>query len=258
MLFCIYLCKDKTFMKQHIIITGGSSGIGRGIAAYFYHKGWAVLITGRNIAKLQQVKSEFPGINILKYDNLSDNDQEIVDFVKTNWDRQLDILVNNAGHVELTKLEELSENSMKQMYQSHLIGPAMLTSHCVDFLSSRKGQILNISSSHGIKAYAETSAYGSAKAALNFLTKIWALELAPLGIRVNAIAPGPTETDILNAAGFTEEIIAIIHESERKAIPLQRRGKVSDIVAVATGVLDSGSTWLTGVILPVDGGLSGS
>lgn len=258
MLLYIYLYKDKKFMKQHIIITGGSSGIGRGIAEYFYRNGWAVLITGRNVAKLQQVKAELPEINILKYDNLLDSDQEILDFVRNNWNGNIDILVNNAGHVELTKLSDISEDSMQHMYQSHLIGPAMLTSHCLEFLSNRKGQILNISSSHGIKAYAETSAYGSAKAALNFLTKIWALELAPLGIRVNAIAPGPTDTDILNAAGFTDEIIAIIHESERKAIPLQRRGSVSDIVSIVTGILDSRSSWLTGVILPIDGGLSGS
>jgi NAD(P)-dependent dehydrogenase (short-subunit alcohol dehydrogenase family) len=134
----------------------------------------------------------------------------------------------------------------------------MLTAHCLDFLSDRKGQILNISSSHGITPYAETSAYGSTKAALNFLTKIWSLELASLGIRVNAIAPGPTESDILNGAGFTDDIIAVIHDSERKAIPLQRRGSVADIVSIATAILDSKTSWITGVILPVDGGLSGS
>jgi len=116
----------------------------------------------------------------------------------------------------------------------------------------RKGQILNVSSSHGIKAYSETSAYGSAKAALNFMTRIWALELAPLNIRVNAIAPGPTETDILSSAGFSQEIISVIHEAERTSIPLQRRGSVADIVTSAAALLDS--NWLTGVILPVDGG----
>jgi NAD(P)-dependent dehydrogenase (short-subunit alcohol dehydrogenase family) len=243
-------------MQKHIIITGGSSGIGKGIAEHFYNKGWGVLITGRNKEKLQQAIDQMPGIITLEYDSLLDSDQQIIDFIKNNWAGSLDILVNNAGHVELGSLKDLSDTSMKQMYQSHLIGPALLASHCIDFLSKQKGQILNISSSHGMKAYADTSAYGSAKAALNFMTKIWALELAPLGIRVNAIAPGPTETGILNSAGFSQEMISMIHDSERQAIPLQRRGAVSDIVSNATAILDSGSAWLTGVIIPVDGGLS--
>ena len=243
-------------MQKHIIITGGSSGIGLGIAEHFHKKGWQVLITGRNTKKLEQTKTQMPGIHTLEYDSLKDSDQRIIDFIIDKWDGCLDILVNNAGHVELGSLKELTSASMQNMYKSHLIGPALLASHCIDFLSKSKGQILNISSSHGIKAYSETSAYGSAKAALNFMTRIWALELAPLGIRVNAIAPGPTETGILSSAGFSQEMISIIHESERTAIPLQRRGTVSDVVSNATAILDSGTNWLTGVILPVDGGIS--
>ena len=243
-------------MNKHIIITGGSSGIGKGIAAHFYHKEWQVLVTGRDKKKLSDVKAEMPVINILEYDSLKDSDERIIDFIKNEWDASLDILINNAGHVELETLKDLSSASMENMYRSHLIAPSLLTSHCIEFLERTKGHILNISSSHGIKAYPQTTAYGSAKAGLNFLTKVWALELAPLGIRVNTIAPGPTETGILNSAGFSDEMIAIIHENEKKSIPMQRRGTINDIVVNATALLDSGSNWLTGVILSVDGGIS--
>ncbi|HEY0609535.1 MAG TPA: SDR family NAD(P)-dependent oxidoreductase, partial [Chitinophaga sp.] len=141
-------------MAQNIIITGGSSGIGKGIAKYFYEKGWQVLITGRNKVKLEQVAAEMPGIAVLQYDNLKDGDHlKIAEFVKTNWDGNLNILVNNAGHVELGELSTISQASMAAMYQSHAISPSLLTSACLDFLAAEKGQILNVTSSHGIKAY---------------------------------------------------------------------------------------------------------
>lgn len=142
------------------------------------------------------------------------------------------------------------------MYKVHLISPSLLASGCLPFLAQTRGQILNISSTLSIKAYAQSTAYGSAKAALNMLTKIWALELAPSGIRVNAIAAGPTETPILQKAGFDQVNIKAIHESETASIPLKRRGTVADIVAKAALLLNSGSDWTTGVILPADGGLS--
>lgn len=244
-------------MTQNILITGGSSGIDKGIAFYFYNKGWQVLITGRDQKKLDEVKIEMPGINTVIYDNLKDDGQsDIIQFIEDKWAGKLNILVNNAGHVELGALVDISRKSLENMYKSHLISPSLLASACIPFLAKTKGQILNISSSVGIKAYAETTAYGSAKAALNMITKIWALELAPKGIRVNAIAPGPTDTGILKSAGFDEENIRAIHESEKAAIPLKRRGLVADIVAKAALLLNSGSDWTTGVILPADGGVS--
>jgi NAD(P)-dependent dehydrogenase (short-subunit alcohol dehydrogenase family) len=244
-------------MQKNILITGGSSGIGEGIARHFFNKGWQVMVTGRNKDRLSNLKKEMPGLHIMEYDNQKDNQEtNLIDFVRTQWDSKLDVLVNNAGHVALGELKNITEESMQNMYRAHLIAPALLSSGCIDFLAATKGQILNVTSSHGIKPYAQISAYGSAKAAANMLTKIWALELAPLGIRVNAIAPGPTETGILSTAGFSVEMIQAIHESEIKSIPLQRRGTVDDIVANAALLIDSGSTWVTGVIMPVDGGIS--
>tara|TARA_R110002051_G_scaffold314666_1_gene391967 strand:- start:21303 stop:22043 length:741 start_codon:yes stop_codon:yes gene_type:complete len=244
-------------MKNKILITGGSSGIGYGIAKHFLAKGWDVLITGRNKEKLKTVKHALPSIHTLEYDSLKeDHMQLIVTFIKSTWNGKLDVLVNSAGHVELGKLKDITKTSLLAMYQAHLVGPSLLTSKCLDFLAATKGKILNITSSHGIKVYADISAYGSAKAGLNMLTKIWALELAPLGIKVNAIAPGPTNTDILKSAGYDDETILAINESEKNQIPLQRRGNVEDIVAAAVLLLDSKSEWVTGVILPIDGGIS--
>lgn len=88
------------------------------------------------------------------------------------------------------------------------------------------------------------------------LTSIWALELAAFGIRVNSVAPGPTNTPVLENAGLPADLIQAIHTSERTTIPLQRRGDVSDIVANTALLIESGSAWVTGVVFPVDGGVS--
>lgn len=244
-------------MQKNIVITGGSSGIGEGLAKHFYDKGWQVLITGRNTAKLSKLAADLPGLYTIVYDSLKDGQESaVIDFIKEEWNGKLDVLVNNAGHVALTPLPEISRDQLEEMYRVHLIAPSLLTAGCVPFLSAAKGQIVNVSSSHGIKAYAQLSAYGSAKSGLNMLTKIWALELAPLGIRVNCVAPGPTDTPVLENAGLSPEIILAIQQSEATTIPLQKRGDVQDIVANAALLIDSGSNWVTGVVLPVDGGIS--
>lgn len=244
-------------MNRNILITGGTSGIGEGIARHFYALGWQVLVTGRSKEKLAALADELPGLNTLAYDTQIEGDeQKLVQFIRLNWAGKLDALINNAGHVELTPLKDISSVSMASMYRTHVIAPALLTSACIEFLAATKGHVINISSSHGIKVYPEISAYAAAKAGINMLTKTWALELAPLGIRVNAVAPGPTNTPVLANAGLPMEIIQAIHESERTSIPLQRRGNVADIVAHVAMLVTADSTWVTGVILPVDGGLS--
>ena len=243
-------------MTNHtILITGGSSGIGLGIAGYYYKKGWQVIITGRNKEKLHAVKKSMPKIHVFEYHSSEKKHIEaITQFIKEHCGGRLDILVNSAGGVLLGALKDIKEQGLEAMYTAHVKGPALVTAACLDFLITTRGHILNITSSHGIKAYAELSAYGAAKAALNMLTKIWALELAPYGIKVNAIAPGPTNTEILASAGYDEATVFAIKETERRQIPLQRRGDVEDIVLVAVSVLSS--EWTSGVILPVDGGIS--
>jgi NAD(P)-dependent dehydrogenase (short-subunit alcohol dehydrogenase family) len=244
-------------MQKNILITGGSSGIGEGLARHFYNKGWNVLITGRNKERLSKITDEMPGLHVLEYDSLKEGqEQPLFQFIRQTWNGKLDVLVNNAGHVALTPIQDINRAEMETMYKTHLITPSLLTSGCIEFLTASKGQIINVSSSVGIKPSPQLSAYGSAKAGMNMLTKIWALELAPLGIRVNSIAPGPTDTPVLANAGLPPDIVQAIHDSERATIPLQRRGSVEDIVVNTALLIDSGSTWVTGVVLPVDGGIS--
>ncbi|RPG32268.1 MAG: SDR family oxidoreductase, partial [Muricauda sp. TMED12] len=149
-------------MNNKILITGGSSGIGKGIAEHFYERGWDVLITGRNLSKLEAAAAEMPGIQTMEYHS-SDEGQlaDIVDFIQDYWEARLDILVNNGGHVTIGGLEGLEAEPLMDMYRAHLIGPSLLTSKCLEFLKNTRGQVLNVTSSHGIKAYPQTTAYAS-------------------------------------------------------------------------------------------------
>ena len=114
---------------------------------------------------------------------------------------------------------------------------------------------MNISSTYGHRPLPGASHYAASKSALEQLTRSWAVELAPDGIRVNALAPGPTESEALAAAGLPDELIDQIKKDEAARIPLGRRG---DPVEVATWVLrlaDPAASWLTGQVLTIDGGL---
>jgi NAD(P)-dependent dehydrogenase (short-subunit alcohol dehydrogenase family) len=124
-------------------------------------------------------------------------------------------------------------------------------------LEKTKGAIVNISSTFGHKAAANISHYAASKAALEHLTRCWALEFAPLGIRVNAIAAGPTESNALTGMmGLSPQAAAAIEAQEREQIPLKRRGVPDDVARWILTLAGQHSEWVTGQVLAVDGGLS--
>lgn len=126
-------------MAKNILITGGSSGIGEGLARYFHAKGWSVLITGRNTDRLNSLAASLPGLNTITYDSLEkDAEAGILEFIIEKWSGKLDVLINNAGHVALTPITTIARNALEEMYKVHLIAPSMLTSGCIDFLKKQR------------------------------------------------------------------------------------------------------------------------
>jgi NAD(P)-dependent dehydrogenase (short-subunit alcohol dehydrogenase family) len=120
-------------------------------------------------------------------------------------------------------------------------------------LVTSRGAVVNVSSVFGAKPAPQISVYGATKAALEQLTRSWALELAPHGVRVNAVAPGPVASEVLQSAGLTPEQIAATEAEERARIPLGRRGSPED-VADWVAALAEPDAWITGQVIGVDGG----
>jgi NAD(P)-dependent dehydrogenase (short-subunit alcohol dehydrogenase family) len=245
-----------SFVDKVVIVTGGSSGIGRAAALKFAIAGARVLITGRRVASLDEAAKDHPNIEAMVADAAQPDDaSQTVSKVIERWGR-LDILVNNAGAGAIMPLAEITVKRVTDIFAVNVLGPSLLAKESLPYLKETKGSIINISSTYGSKAGAGLSHYGASKAALEYLTRAWALELAPVGIRVNAIAVGPTESGALvGMMGLSAEQAEAVKQHERGQVPLGRRGLPEEVAHWIVSLADSGSSWVTGQVLGVDGGL---
>jgi NAD(P)-dependent dehydrogenase (short-subunit alcohol dehydrogenase family) len=245
-----------SFKDKVVIITGGSSGIGRAAASHFATLGAHVLITGRRAASLGEAAKAHANIESLVADTSVPEDAvRTISKAIELWGR-LDILVNNAGAGAIMPLAEVTAERVNDIFAVNVVGPSMLAKEALPHLKETRGSIINISSTYGSKAGAGLSHYGASKSALEYLTRAWALELAPTGIRVNAIAVGPTESGALvGMMGLSEEQAEAVKQEERERIPLGRRGNPEEVAHWILLLTDPTVTWVTGQILGVDGGL---
>lgn len=240
-----------------VIVTGGSSGIGRSAALQFATLGARVLITGRHPERLAEAAEDHPNIEAIVADVSRTEDAfRTIASVIERWGR-LDVLVNNAGAGAIMPLAETSAERVRDIFAVNVLGPSLLAKEALPHLQKVKGSIINISSTYGSKAGVALSHYGASKAALEYLTRAWALELAPAGIRVNAIAVGPTESGALTGMlGLSLEQAELVKQHEREQIPLGHRGLPGDVAHWIVAFASSESQWVTGQVLGVDGGLS--
>ena len=171
------------------------------------------------------------------------------------WGR-IDVLVNNAGMFAQSPLETIDAPTLSTLFAANVLSPSLLAQTALPFLKETQGAIVNISSTFGHKAAPLIGHYAASKAAFEHLTRCWALELAPHRIRVNAVAPGPTETEILASSGLATGTIEQIKQEEAERVPLGRRGTSEEVAAWIVSLADPAASWVTGQILAVDGGLS--
>jgi NAD(P)-dependent dehydrogenase (short-subunit alcohol dehydrogenase family) len=242
--------------EKVIIITGGSSGIGRAAALRFANQGDKVLITGRRAGPVEQTVAEHKNIVGIVANTASAEDaRRTITTAVDKWGR-VDALVNNAGAGAILPLLDATADRITDIFSVNVLGPSLLARAALPHLKATQGTIINISSTFGHRPAAGLSHYAASKAALEHLTRCWALELAPLGIRVNAIAAGPTESGALTGMmGLSAEQAEAVKEDERKRIPLGRRGVPDDVADWIVQLAGPASQWLTGQILAVDGGL---
>lgn len=245
-------------MHDHVfIVTGGGGGIGRAAARALALAGARVLVTGRRRALLDSLTAEQPNIAGFVADagEPADAARTVAEAVRL-WGR-LDGLVNNAGAGAPLALAEATAGRIGAIYAVNVVGPTLLAAAAVPHLAETGGAIINVSSTLARKPAAGFADYAASKAALEQLTRCWALELAPRGIRVNAVASGPVETAFLRERmGLSDEAAAAIEADERRAIPLGRRGAPDDVAAWIVALASPSAAWVTGQVLGVDGGFS--
>jgi NAD(P)-dependent dehydrogenase (short-subunit alcohol dehydrogenase family) len=238
-----------------VIVTGGSSGIGRAAALSFAGKGAKVVITARRAEPLEAAAADHSNIVGLVEDAAPDDAVRTVAKAVDTWGR-LDVLVNDAGAGAILSLADATVDRITKIFAVNVLGPSPLAAAALPHLAAAKGTIINVSSTFGHKPVAGLSHYAASKAALEHLTRCWALELAPHGVRVNAIAAGPTESGALTGMmGLSPEQAAAIEEQEREQIPLKRRGNPNDVARWIVALADPASEWVTGQVIAVDGGL---
>ncbi|MFD0501844.1 SDR family NAD(P)-dependent oxidoreductase [Streptomyces chiangmaiensis] len=168
---------------------------------------------------------------------------------------RLDALVNNAGMFSPAGTPEIAAGHLEALFRTNVYGPIHLVAAAADALADAGGSIVNVSSAVGSKPTGQGLYYGASKSALDYLTRSWAAELAPRRIRVNAVAPGPTESDILSTIA-PPEMVEQIKAAEAASLPLRRRGTADEVARWIVALADPEASWITGQILAVDGGMS--
>jgi NAD(P)-dependent dehydrogenase (short-subunit alcohol dehydrogenase family) len=240
-----------------VLITGAAAGIGKATACRFADAGAMVVVTGRRELPLQALARQQPGIDYLVADagNADDAARTIAHVIERHG--RLDVLVNNAGAGAILPLADAEPQQIRDIFEVNVVGPSLLARTALPFLAASRGMVINISSTFGHKAGAMLSHYGASKAAVEHLTRCWALELAPQGIRVNAIAAGPTETAFLTERmGLSAQQADAVKADEAARIPLGRRGEPDDVARAIVALAGSMGGWMTGQVVTVDGGLN--
>ena len=246
------------FFQKSVIVTGATSGIGQAVALKFAEAGAQVTAIGRNQAALGKLKSaaETNGGNLWPVAADVTNGTEIavaVDEAVARFGR-LDALVNAAGHLATGTIENTSGEAWDAMMNVNLRAVFQLMQLCVAHLAETKGNIVNVSSVTGLRSFPGVLAYCVSKAGVDQLTRCAALELAPKGIRVNAVNPGVVVTEIHKRGGMDEEQYAAFLEHSKTTHPIGRVGGTGEIADLVLYLASEKASWITGATYSIDGG----
>ena len=249
---------ETLFVNKVALVTGATSGIGRACALAFAKRGAKVACVGRKDAALEEVTKEIKsrggeGLK-LKADLANDRDVDYALSQTLTTYGGIDILVNAAGHISSGTIESTSMHSWEEMMNINVRAIFQLMQKALPSLIERKGNIVNVSSVTGLRAFPGVLAYCVSKAALDQLTRCSALELAAKGVRVNAVNPGVVVTEIHKRGGMNEEEYSGFLERSKQTNPLGRVGRPEEIAGLVLFLASDQAGWITGVTYSIDGG----
>jgi NAD(P)-dependent dehydrogenase (short-subunit alcohol dehydrogenase family) len=236
------------------VITGGNSGIGYAAAKELKAQGATVIITGRRPEAVANAAAELGVLGIIADQSLITDTENLVCQVKDKFGK-IDILFINAGIVGTAPIEQATEALFDSIIDINFKGAYFTLSKFIPELNDG-ASVVFLSSNTASMNGASSSIYSSGKAALNAVMRIAALELAPRGIRVNAVSPGPTETEILNKIGLDEAALKGLHDWMIERIPLRKMGTADDVAKMVAYFCSDQAKFITGAEVVMDGGMS--
>jgi len=241
--------KDKT-----AIITGGGSGIGLATARAFCKEGAKVILFGRRKEKLISAADELGDSVLIVQGDMTHNDDldQLINKTLNNF-KGIDILVNSAGLYNGAPLHEISDSQWDGIMDINIRSIFQLTRRVLPIMMAQKsGSIVHISSILGLIAVPQVAAYNVSKGALNQFSRSIAVEYGSYGIRSNSICPGLIETDM--TADLMKD--ASLMQEWSKEYPIGRFGKPEDVASACLFLASDESSFITGTVLPVDGGFT--
>lgn len=243
--------------KPVVLITGALTGIGRATALAFAKEGARLVVSGRREEEGRKLQTELCKLGaeteFVRADVRNEDDvRHLIDFTVTRFQR-LDVAVNNAGTEGQTgPVTEQTPESYAATFDTNVLGTLLSMKHEMRVMVPQgSGSIVNVSSVLGHAGAAGASVYTASKHAVEGLTKAAALEVAQSGVRVNAIAPGPIETEMLNRFTGTEDRKAAL----TSRVPMNRVGRTEEVANTIVFLASNKATFVTGISLPADGGI---
>ncbi|WP_313651899.1 SDR family oxidoreductase [Pantoea sp.] len=244
------------FTQKVVVVTGAGSGIGEASAKRFAEEGASVVLVGRTAQKLEETLAEMTsGDHLVAACDVSDAEQvkQLSEKVLAKYGR-VDVLVNNAGVIVQGRVHEVGLDAWETLMKTDLDGVFYGVHYFMPALLKSKGNVVNISSVSGLGGDWGMSIYNAAKGAITNFTRALAMDYGADGVRVNAICPGFTFTDLTEEAKNDQALLERFYDR----IPLRRAGEADDIARAIVFIASEDASYITGVNLPVDGGLTAS
>ena len=245
-----------SFTGKAVIVTGSTSGIGRAAAEAFLKAGASIVAVGRNDGALNEVAAAADGsrIRTVRADVTAADAPDRIVGAALDAFGGVDVLVNAAGIIATGTLGVTTDELWDSMMAINLRAPFRLMRAAAPHLAARKGAVVNVSSVNGLRSFPGVLAYCVSKAAVDHLTRCAAIEMAPLGVRVNAVNPGVTVTNLHRRSGMDEAQYAAFLERSKTTHPIGRPGNANEVADLILFLASDRAGWMTGETIPIDGG----
>jgi NAD(P)-dependent dehydrogenase (short-subunit alcohol dehydrogenase family) len=238
------------------LITGGTTGIGHATAHLLHEQGYNVVVTGQNPERLAAARCTLPqGVIVLRADSRSLADAERVASEIAQRFGTLDLVFLNAGVGRFVSLPDADEQAFDEHFAVNVKGPFFTLQKVLPLLGEGSSVIVNgaLGAQKGVPNW---SIYSATKGALLAMVRSLAIELAPRGIRVNAVSPGPVETPAWEKLGLPPEALRHFRETSSSQIPMGRFGREEDVARTVAFLASPAAGFITGATIPIDGGLA--